>query len=182
MNIKIEHANSLPMPTWRWLKLNDTTISYDNIDKLTPLKPQIINSTENISLASQKDIAFADFPHITTGIGSDANNFVVNNASNKNYFTIKANTITQKPLIFIYDLTDNLDLIDDNYIYAQENSQATIIIVYNSPYHNLFGNLVVHYFVVNQYLHLDNFYLHLKQFVEWIYEHFLEQVCRYHQN
>lgn len=21
MNIKIEHANSLPMPTWRWLKL-----------------------------------------------------------------------------------------------------------------------------------------------------------------
>ena len=50
MNIKIEHANSLPMPTWRWLKLNDTTISYDNIDKLTPLKPQIINSTENISL------------------------------------------------------------------------------------------------------------------------------------
>lgn len=36
MNIKIEHANSLPMPTWRWLKLNDTTISYDNIDKLTP--------------------------------------------------------------------------------------------------------------------------------------------------
>ena len=44
MNIKIEHANSLPMPTWRWLKLNDTTISYDNIDKLTPLKPQIINS------------------------------------------------------------------------------------------------------------------------------------------
>lgn len=54
MNIKIEHANSLPMPTWRWLKLNDTTISYDNIDKLTPLKPQIINSTENISLSSQK--------------------------------------------------------------------------------------------------------------------------------
>ena len=136
MNIKIEHANSLPMPTWRWLKLNDTTISYDNIDKLTPLKPQIINSTENISLSSQKDIAFADFPHITTGIGSDADDFVVNNASNKNYFTIKANTITQKPLIFIYDLTDNLDLIDDNYIYAQENSQATIIIVYNSPYHN----------------------------------------------
>ncbi len=136
MNIKIEHANSLPMPTWRWLKLNDTTISYDNIDKLTPLKPQIINSTENISLSSQKDIAFADFPHITTGIGSDTDNFVVNNASNKNYFTIKANTITQKPLIFIYDLTDNLDLIDDNYIYAQENSQATIIIVYNSPYHN----------------------------------------------
>lgn len=136
MNIKIEHANSLPMPTWRWLKLNDTTISYDNIDKLTPLKPQIINSTENISLASQKDIAFTDFPRITTGIGSDADDFVVNNASNKNYFTIKANTITQKPLIFIYDLTDNLDLIDDNYIYAQENSQATIIIVYNSPYHN----------------------------------------------
>lgn len=136
MNIKFEHANSLPMPTWRWLKLNDTTISYDNIDKLTPLKPQIINSTENISLTSQKDIAFTDFPHITTGIGSDADNFVVNNASNKNYFTIKANTITQKPLIFIYDLTDNLDLIDDNYIYAQENSQATIIIVYNSPYHN----------------------------------------------
>ena len=26
MNIKFEHANSLPMPTWRWLKLNDTTI------------------------------------------------------------------------------------------------------------------------------------------------------------
>ena len=75
MNIKIEHANSLPMPTWRWLKLNDTTISYDNIDKLTPLKPQIINSTENISLASQKDITFANFPHITTGIGSDADNF-----------------------------------------------------------------------------------------------------------
>ena len=88
MNIKFEHANSLPMPTWRWLKLNDTTISYDNIDKLTPLKPQIINSTENISLASQKDITFANFPHITTGIGSDADNFVVNNASNKNYFTM----------------------------------------------------------------------------------------------
>ena len=41
MNIKFEHANSLPMPTWRWLKLNDTTISYDNIDKLTPLKSLI---------------------------------------------------------------------------------------------------------------------------------------------
>ena len=41
MNIKIEHANSLPMPTWRWLKLNDTTISYDNIDKLT--SPQTSN-------------------------------------------------------------------------------------------------------------------------------------------
>mgnify|MGYP000399875884 FL=1 len=92
MNIKIEHANSLPMPTWRWLKLNDTTISYDNIDKLTPLKPQIINSTENISLSSQKDIAFADFPHITTGIGSDADKFVVNNASNKNLFHISSNT------------------------------------------------------------------------------------------
>ena len=50
-----DSANSLPMPTWRWLKLNDTTISYDNIDKLTPLKPQIINSMENISLASQKE-------------------------------------------------------------------------------------------------------------------------------
>ena len=44
MNIKIEHAKILPMPKWRCLKLNDTTISYDNIYKLTPLNPQIIIS------------------------------------------------------------------------------------------------------------------------------------------
>lgn len=131
MKIQFNHANSLPMPTWRWLKLNDTTIAYENINNLQVVNPQITNLTTNIEISNVKE---NNFPQIATGIGNEANNFVEKYATLVNFFTIKANTITKEPLILNYNLTDNTDLIDDNYIYAQANSKATIIITYNSDY------------------------------------------------
>lgn len=131
MKIQLVHANSLPMPTWRWLKLNDITIAYEDINNLQAVKPQITNFTTNIELSNIKD---NNFPQINTGIGTEANAFVETNATLVNYFTIKANTTTTEPLILNYTLTNNTDLIDDNYIYAQANSKATIIITYTSDY------------------------------------------------
>ena len=133
MNIQINNANSLPMPTWRWLKLNDTTISYDNIDNLTAVEAAVLNTSENIVLTHEKDNTF---PKVTTGISSEANAFVENNATNINYITVKANTTTETPFIITNNLQGNQDFIDDNYIVAEENSIATIIVVYNSNYHD----------------------------------------------
>lgn len=54
MNIQINNANSLPVPTWRWLKLNDTNIQYENISNLTDISPNILNLTNNIIYTSKK--------------------------------------------------------------------------------------------------------------------------------
>lgn len=131
MNIQINNANSLPVPTWRWLKLNDTNIQYENISNLTDISPNILNVTNNIIYTSKKTL---NIPQIKTGCGYNINNFIKQNAVKTNIFTIKANTSTEKPLIYIYDFNQNLDFMDDNYIFAEENSKATIIFVYASQY------------------------------------------------
>ena len=131
MNIEINNANKLPVPTWRWLKLNESTISCDKAGNFVQLKPQILNKTDDIQITAQKK---ADFPEIITGIGDSAKEFAQNHAGLINNFVIKANAIVYEPLVLTYKLSDDNFFVDDNYIYAEKNSKATIILAYTSDY------------------------------------------------
>lgn len=131
MNIEVTNANQLPVPTWRWLKLNSTTIACDNPGNFVFIKPEIKNLTNDIEFANHK---LANFPEITTGIGDNAKEFAQNHAAQINSFTIKENAQLEKPLILTYKLADNNFFVDDNYILAKKNSKATIILAYTSDY------------------------------------------------
>lgn len=131
MNIELKNANRMPVPTWRWLKMNATTISCDNPGNYVNVKPQVSDLPAEIELTHTKNPAF---PQIVTGAGKDTNDFLENHAAQVNYFTIKENAEVAKPVVLAYELADNNFAVEDNYIYAKANSKATIIIAHNSPY------------------------------------------------
>lgn len=131
MNIELKNANRMPVLTWRWLKMNDTTISCDNPGNYVNVKPQVSSLPEQIELTHSKNPAF---PKLVTGAGADTNTFLENHAVQVNYFTIAENAVVETPVVLSYQLNDSNFAVEDNYIYAKANSKATIIIAHNSPY------------------------------------------------
>ncbi len=131
MNLEIKNANKLPEPTWRWLKLNSTTVSCENPGTYVTLQPQVSNLNDDVELGGQP---FADFPKINTGMGDEAKEFAQNHAGKVNNIKIKRDAQLEKPIIFTYKLADNNFFVDDNYIYAEKNSKATVIFAYTSDY------------------------------------------------
>ncbi len=131
MDIKITNVNTLPVPTWRWLKLNDTTVSCSDTGNFVQIKPQIDNLTDDVELTHQKK---ESFPEINTGMGNNTKEFAQNHAAQINFFTVKENAKIEEPIILTYKLADNNFFVDDNYIVAKKNSKATIVIAYTSEY------------------------------------------------
>lgn len=129
--IIINNANTLPVPTWRWLKLNDSTISCENTGIYTVIEPQTENVPDGIKI---KNGVPENFPQIKTGIGEAANKFTAAHALNKKTIIIKENTTVSEPVSLIYKLDNDNFLVTDDYVYAKKNSQATLIFVYASPY------------------------------------------------
>lgn len=129
--ITIQNVNKLPVPTWRWLKLNDSTIFCENIGNFVDIKPQILNLSDEIQLDNHLPL---NFPQINTGMGANANDFVKAHALAQKTITIQENAKIAEPISFIYTLNDGDTFIHDDYIHAKKNSEATLIFVYNAPY------------------------------------------------
>ena len=127
----IRNANKLLVPTWRWLKLNDSTIACDKTGSRVNIEPQILNLPDKITI--EKNVP-ADFPAVKTGIGTDADEFVHTHAFEHNTITIEENAVISEPVSFIYKLNDNNFCTHADYIHAKKNSCATLIFVYTSPY------------------------------------------------
>lgn len=127
----IKNANKLPVPTWRWLKLNDSTIFSQSNGKQFNIQPQIINLSEKIVIENH---ILKDFPPIKTGIGDTANEFIISHALSRRTITIEEKAIINEPISFIYKVNNDNFFVNDDYIYAKKNSQATLIFVYTSPY------------------------------------------------
>lgn len=129
--IIIENVNKLPVPTWRWLKLNDSTVSCENPGKYTVIEPRTVNLPKTVRIENGLP---QNFPQINTGMGEAAAEFTAAHALNKKTITVKENSIVTEPVSFIYELGDDNFFANDDYIYAEKNSQATLIFVYTSPY------------------------------------------------
>ncbi len=131
MNIEIKNANTLPVPTWRWLKLNDSVISCPDPGSWAQLAPRLDNPVSGITVTAVKP---DKFPEITTGIGKNAKEFAEAHAGTVRNIIIEENTQAAAPVILTYKLGDSNFFVDDNYIYAKKNSKTTIVFAYDSDY------------------------------------------------
>lgn len=131
MNIKVEKVNTLPAPTWRWLKMNDTVIDCPNPGTWTQLAPHLTNPVSGISVTAQ---APNDFPKINTGAGSNAEEFARTHAGTVQNIVIAEDTQADEPVVFTYKLHDGAFFVDDSYVYAKKGSKSTIVFAYDSDY------------------------------------------------
>lgn len=134
MTLNLKPVNILPTPTWRWLKLNDTSIELENIGNYQAVVPKIEKGSEK-GLKIQ-DCKIADFPEMQTGMGKVAKEFAESHAAGVKSIRVAAGTKIAEPVILHYNMPENVFCVDDNYIYAEADSKLKVIMVYSSAYKN----------------------------------------------
>lgn len=140
MNINLERVNVLPVRTWSWLGINDRTIEED-ISEILPFNKDPLITKE---IYNEKDILFEinngsgykggeKISSIPTGMGENVANFIKNNNNTGIFLRIPSGKKYKEPILLEYDLDEeNKTVVDFNTIYAEENSEVTVVMHYKS--------------------------------------------------
>ena len=95
MNITLNQVNLLPVRTWKWLGVNGTAVEEEIPGEFAAWEPQALNLPQGIK---QNTAAFDGAEQIETGMGKDAEQFVLQNQNAGIHLTnrkAKAETGTQ---------------------------------------------------------------------------------------
>lgn len=129
--------NPIPVRTWKWLGVNDTKLEGKLPDSIQYNKaPQIsgeIAQCKMAPLADHQDQVRFMSRYMAGGV-SEAVDERIHSQKNSGYFIeIAAGEKLAKPLTIHYEFDEkNPSLLDDHFIFAQENSEATVVIDYRS--------------------------------------------------
>lgn len=148
MNLNIERVNALPVRTWSWLGINDRTIEEDIPEILpfnkNPLATKDIRDEKDILFAINTDVissvkgadlikAIEEVSTIPTGMGENAANYIKKNINTGIILRIPAGKKYKEPIFLEYDLDEeNKTVVDFNTIYAEEDSEVTVVMHYKS--------------------------------------------------
>ncbi|MBU5331286.1 Fe-S cluster assembly protein SufD [Anaerocolumna aminovalerica] len=155
MNLNLEGVNPLPVRTWSWLGINDITIE-EEIPEILPFQK---NPLITKGIRNEKDILFAindesghkvlsdrvitkdaeivrtmeEVSAIPTGMGENTANYIRNNSNTGIFLRIPAGKKYKEPIYLEYDLEEeNKTVVDFNTIYAEEDSEVTVVMHYKS--------------------------------------------------
>lgn len=173
MNIELENINKLPVRTWSWLGVNDTSLQ-ENIPDIKPYQKNPIKSDiaflNTITAESSEHIKQMELPD--TGSGKEAAEFVKANQNAGISIKIPAGMKIKEPVYLEYTLDENNStVVDFNWITAEEDSEVTVVMVYRSigqetafhgglTYMNAGENAVINLFQIqilnDRAVHLNN--------------------------
>ena len=148
-NNKLNKINPIPVPTWSWLGVNDISIedrfTNENIRKI-PFSYQWSRESDFSGILepmNEDKVKNSIFDTISyEGIGEKVQGDALEEYNAGFYLETKAGEKLQDPLCFNLTMTDEQSqVIDNNVIFAKEDSEITIIVDYQSKsstkaYHN----------------------------------------------
>lgn len=126
-------VNRLPVPTWNWLKINDSqmNLSMDvqqgQMERSTVV-PQGIRLLEKEEL----DRMMPAFAEIKTGMGEEVGAFLHEMRTEVTGYMSEKGCRILEPLLLHYSCRDQGALFEDQIICAQEGSEMTVIMDYSS--------------------------------------------------
>lgn len=132
MTIELKKINVLPGPTWNWLNVNSSRLSFAGAAEMKAriVTPVVRSLCPNVFIAG---VMPADFPKIETGMGEEAIHCVEHGKAGCDSLVISENCRVKKPIVLQYQLGDGELVLDRHYIRAKANSEATIVMNYTSP-------------------------------------------------
>lgn len=149
MNLNLEHVNNLPVRTWSWLGVNDTSIQGVIPDILPYQKNPIISGSSFMNpsvgnkglkirevLSSAHSVNYDDILTATvkTGMGANAADFITKNRNGGISLMVPSGVRIEEPILIQYDLDiNNPTVIDLNEIIVEADSEVTVVINYSSP-------------------------------------------------
>lgn len=130
MNLSFKQVNVLPTRTWRWLNVNDTSLSAE-IPEPRPYPAALPEAPEGVSIVPAGEAE--NVPEMETGMGKPAQAFVAAHRSGGAFIRVSAGTHAEQPLLFRYRLDEaNPSLADENTIIAEAGSKITVVMNYCS--------------------------------------------------
>jgi Fe-S cluster assembly protein SufD len=135
MNLDFKHVNALPVRTWSWLDINDNTIK-ETISSITAYEKNYIKSGMDFISQNtiQNKIEINELQNkIKTGMGVETAHFIRENKNSGISIRIPIGIKVKEPIVLHYDIDEsNPTVIDLNHILAEEDSEVTIIMSYQS--------------------------------------------------
>ena len=134
MEKHLENISNLQVPTWSWLKINNTSINLD-LEGLKPYRknPLLSHNTDVIRTEIEDNDKYR---YIYSPPSEGIREFVKNECNSLYSINLEEGQIIEEPVIFDFSLDkDNSLLIDDIQINAGKKSKATIIFKYSSMEH-----------------------------------------------
>ncbi len=134
MNLELAKVNKLPVRTWSWLGVNDTSL----LETVPDLKPYLKNPLKSDTpLEIFNDDGgiedTKDFITLETGAGEEAVKFIKENRNAGISLRIPEGQEIEEPVFLEYLLDDkDSTVVDFNCIVAEANSSLTVVMVYRS--------------------------------------------------
>lgn len=135
--IALKNINNIPVRTWRWLGVNNISVD-GSLPEVKPYKLDIFknNSDEELKLINidknKNSLRILDTFNYN-GIGKEVNEQVKNNYNTGFFLETSPYKKVNIPVIINYDFNEeNNVVVDDNIIIAEEDSEITVIVKYNS--------------------------------------------------
>jgi FeS assembly protein SufD len=142
MNIKSSALNTLPVITWRWLKVNDVKIDGFELKQISAYnKPYIyVGEDKNVivkkmssSISAQENIKYFINKDEHYGVNEELVKLGEKHYNSGIFVQVPRNTRLSEPIRLEYNLdSENPVLIDSNIIIAEENSEISIVIDYTA--------------------------------------------------
>lgn len=151
MGNTLKNINKIPVRTWRWLGVNDLSIDKE-LPEIKPYNKGIVkdNFEEGLKIiAINKDantLRILDTLNYE-GVSLEAANQVKNNYNTGLFIQTSPEKRASVPIFIDYSMDkENPVVIDDNVIVAEENSEVTVIMKYDSDnegnyFHNGFTRI-----------------------------------------
>lgn len=135
--IALKNINNIPVRTWNWLGVNNVSIE-GTIPRIKPYKLDIFteNSDEDLKIINidKKKNSLRILDRLSyDGIDKNINEQVKNNYNTGFFLETSTYKKGKVPVTINYDFdAENNVVIDDNIIIAEEDSEITVIVKYNS--------------------------------------------------
>jgi len=132
-----KNINSIPVKTWNWLGVNAAILEAE-IPVITDYlkQPRHQGCEKGVTITdirlNRDKIKFME-KKMDAGVSNPMKDFIKSNQNSGYFIEIGDGEKIETPIILQYDLDEhNPTLVDDHFILAHENSEATIIINYTS--------------------------------------------------
>ncbi|MCE5286917.1 MAG: Fe-S cluster assembly protein SufD [Pelosinus sp.] len=133
----IDKLNAIPVRTWKWLGVNETRLAGRIPEKIKyDRQPLIEGNTAGYMvapIAAHSDQIRFMTKKFAGGVSQAADEFISSQRNSGYFIEISEDAKLTKPLTLYYELdAKNPSLVDDHFIFARENSEATVVIYYSA--------------------------------------------------
>jgi FeS assembly protein SufD len=142
MNIGNKALNTLPVITWRWLKVNEAKIKEFNVSEIPAYEKPFIASSDfeevivkkmNSSVKLSENIKYFINKEEHYGVSEEFVTLGEKHYNSGIFVHAPRNAKLVEPIRLEYKLdTENSTVIDNNIVIAEENSEITIVIDYTT--------------------------------------------------